>query len=351
MNSRKHIERGISFLMDRQNADGGFTSMFYQSKSGFDLEKRYSEIDENDVIISEDTYSMFPSMIIGHALLGLEGSYDLESMLKKIEVYLIDNQGPRYLWAHFKEGHPMAEIIPYDLDDTAMASSYLLRRGVTGLTNHSLFLKNRRGDGLFHTWICLRKYMPLSLDFICSCWKEWKSPIRTRYFWKWTESGRYDIDAVVNANILTYIGIREETEYVVKYLTSIISNDMEKGCDKWYSNPMTAYYSISRCIKKFENSFTAIVAILQQKVLTQVLTEGSIRGNAMDTALGVITLLNTGYTGDELESMKKYIIGEQFEDGSWPIRIYYFGGPKNVAGWGSNAIVTSLCLEALHGLP
>lgn len=338
-------------MRDRQNPDGGFTSMFYQSESGLDLEQRYSEIDDNRVIISEDIHSIFPSMIIGHALLGLEGSYDSESILKKIEGYIIDNQGPRYLWAHFKEGHPMAEIIPYDLDDTAMASLYLLKRGVTGLSNHTLFLKNRRDDGLFHTWICFRKNMPLSLDFICSCSKEWKSPIRTRFFWKYTESDRYDIDAVVNANILTYIGIREETEYVVKYLTSIISNDMEKGCDKWYANPMTLYYSISRCVKKFQNSFKSIVPTLQQKVLAQVLTEGSIRGNAMDTALGVITLLNTGYVGDELESMKKYIIGEQLEDGSWPIRLYYFGGPKNVAAWGSNTIVTSLCLEALYGLP
>jgi hypothetical protein len=114
---------------------------------------------------------------------------------------------------------------------------------------------------------------------------------------------------------------------------------------------MTLYYSISRCVKKFQNSFKSIVPTLQQKVLAQVLTEGSIRGNAMDTALGVITLLNTGYFGDELESMKKYIIGEQLEDGSWPIRLYYFGGPKNVAAWGSNTIVTSLCLEALYGLP
>ena len=344
------IKKGIEFLTFQQSDDGGFTSIFFQSLSNDNT--RVTQVEEYEYFQqqSTDEYSLFPSMIIGHALLELKGYQGVENILKNIEEYLLLNKGGNDLWTHFGKGHEFASVIPYDLDDTAMASSFLVKRGIRSLKNQELILENMNRMKNFYTWVCFRRDMTWSLSFFKSCVNELKKPIRTHFFWKWTESDRGDVDAVVNANVLSYVGIREETRNVVAMIKNILRSDGEDNCDKWYRKSMTIYYAFSRCIKEFEDEFMDIRNLLTQKVLDRLSDDGGIMNNAMDTALGLTTLFNVCYSGKEKEAMGRFLLALQDTNGSWPCSIYYYGGPKKITGWGSDTIVTSLCLDALQNL-
>ncbi len=88
------------------------------------------------------------------------------------------------------------------------------------------------------------------------------NPLGMRHFWKVTEAEPNDVDGVVNANALFYLGPGDKTNQIVEYLISIIKQNKEDACDKWHLSPFNFYYALSRNFLRSVKSLDVVRAIL-----------------------------------------------------------------------------------------
>lgn len=208
-----------------------------------------------------------------------------------------------------------ARSIDFDLDDTACASVALLRSHpfVVGGYNVRYFIKNRNQDGLFYTWVG-------GADLA------------------------NDVDSVVNANVVLYLGDRDETKSACRYLVDTIKSNHESDSYQYYLDDMILYYAVSRAYAHGTSSLSAAREAVIEKVLQSCKGDGSF-GNELTTACAVCSLANFGYDGvTRLRDAASYLEGQQRADGSWR-RIAMFHGSR--VYYGSEELTTALCLEAL----
>ena len=186
----------------------------------------------------------------------------------------------------------------------------------------SIILNNRNEEGLFYTWINLFPQF----------------------------ENHNDIDSVVNANAVLYLGEREETMDTIQYLNNIILEDKENKSYWYYLNDLSLYYMVSRAyfngVEGLAKSKDAII----RKIISKQKKNGSF-GDELRTALAVSTLLNFNY--DKLSILMKSVdllLETQNDDGFWK-RIAFYTGPRypapNSVWHGAEALTTALCVEAL----
>src|SRR5690606_6176639 len=87
--------------------------------------------------------------------------------------------------------------------------------------------------------------------------------------------------------------------------------------------------------------------LIINRITSQSHSNGRMGESSLDTALGITTLINLNYEGPELIHSVKFLLNAQQETGEWPRRIFYYGGPKKLIGFGSEELSTSFCVEAL----
>jgi hypothetical protein len=331
------VDRGIRFLASRQLASGQFpveATLHEQQKTMLDA-------------------SVFATTHVVYSLYFVPGAEAERMLARGLEYFLAEMSGGG-LWRYWNQnavwdGRRIVGFIPADLDDTANISYLLARSGVVFPDNRELLLLNRNRAGLFYTWMVVRARATLN-------WRYWRAVLgeatlaRLTVFWKTTEAGYLDVDGVVNANVLLYLGDRPETKAIEAWLIEIVRTGQEAGCDKWYRDAFSVLYAVSRC---FHAGATALGAVRPQMVARLRAAAdgaGKIGENELHTAMAVNTLLNLGAGGDEPELLAAavaYLLATQSADGSWPSAPYYYGGPKRVVSWGSAELTTGLCLEAL----
>jgi hypothetical protein len=249
------------------------------------------------------------------------------------------------VWRYWTSQHPQHNFIPPDLDDTCCAAAALRRFGRWLPQNEELILANRNREGLFYTWLV--PHLPRAL---CRAW--WsvtlpQAPLsRQRLnFWRLTEASPWDVDCVVNANVLHYLGDRAEVRTVVHHLARALDRGQAGSCDKWHRNACAFYYAVSR-------AYAGGVAALEsmRKPLINHAEAALTRIEELATAevaLAICALLNLGHRGAGLDTGVAHLAATQGPDGSWPGFALYWGGPKHYYGWGSEALTTGLCAEAL----
>ncbi|MCA1632273.1 MAG: hypothetical protein LC802_00805 [Acidobacteria bacterium] len=271
------IERGLDFLLRSQLPSGEF-KVFMSTDDRL----------EKDCVVDS---SPFPTALIAYSL-GFADSVKARAMLdKSLRFFLAEMEGPG-LWRYWTKQHPYHSIIPPDLDDIACVSDVLRRHGVSFPANHKLIFANRNPKGLFYTWLTPRWPLPLDIGYWRLVLRQWLNPIRLYYFWKLNESAPDDVDCVVNANVLFYVGEGRATRAVIDYLRDVLRRGEEGCCDKWHLNRFMFYYVVSR-------------------------------------------------------NFHAFLLAEQLADGEWPRAALYYGGPKKFYGWGSEELTTGFCLEAL----
>ena len=251
------------------------------------------------------------------------------------------------LWRYWTKQHPYHAIIPPDLDDIACVSLVSQARGVAFPANLKLVLLNRNPQGLFYTWLTPRRDVPRDADYWRAVFPQWLSPLKHYYFWKLNESARYDVDCVVNANVLYYVGERAETRAVIEYLIEIARKRTEECCDKWHLNRFTFYYVVSRNFYAGMKAFAVIRDEIIARIVAAANADGSIGANALETALAVCALQNWRSAPPELARAIEFLLAAQQANGAWAKDVLYFGGPKKYYGWGSEELTTGFCLEAL----
>jgi hypothetical protein len=325
------IGRGLEFLRGSQLPSGEF--------------KVYMSPDLN---LERDCFldvSIFPAALIAYAL-GFADTAAAGDILDKALGFLLSEMGGPGLWRYWTKRHQTHSTSPPDLDDTACASFVLRRHNVPFPPNLKLILANRNRDGLFYTWLTARWPPPLLPSYWRVVLSQWRRPRRLKYFWS-LEPNRHDVDCIVNANVLFYVGEAAETRPVIDYLIDVVRRGEEGRCDGWYSNPFMLYYAISRNFHAGVGAFDEVRGGSVERIVGAARPDGSIGVGVLNTALAACALLYWRSHRPELERAVRFLLAEQRADGSWPRAAVYYSGPDKHYGFGSEELVTGFCLEAL----
>jgi len=326
------IVRGLGFLRRSQLPSGEFKVYMSTDNS---LEK--------DCVVDS---SPFPTALIAYSL-GFADPSEAGGMLEKsLRFFLAEMEGPG-LWRYWTKQHKYHSVIPPDLDDVACVSYVLRRHGVEFPSNLKLVFANRDPVGRFYTWLTPRWPMPRVPSYWHVVLRQWLSPLKMYYFWKLNESEPGDVDCVVNANVLFYLGGSPETLPVVEYLKDVVRRGEEGCCDKWHLNRFMFYYVVSR---NYDAGVSALGEVRDQamgRIVAASNPDGSLGESVLETALAVCALLYWKGAPAEVERGVRFLLGRQREGGEWPRAALYYGGPKKYYGWGSEELTTGFCLEAL----
>ena len=330
------IEEGIAYLFEHQYPNGEFCCYIAPD----DAMQEWCTTDS----------CTFATALVASSLLSLPKSSKTDEVLTKATRFLQYQMMRGGVWNFFTIRNPLFRVNPADIDDTVMISSVLRSRAIKIPDHTNLLLANRNASGLFYTWFAFR-FTLRTFTAGTTYWKlilrALKYPLQSMGYWIQNESGRYDVDGVVNANVLCYLGLTAYTQPIVPYLMDILSKQQEGTCDKWYRNPFSFYYFFSR---NFDHGIVDIEPakiILIDRIRASQQPNGQLGKSSLDTAMGISALIRAGYRGESLESAVCFLLNKQSANGSWPRQSFYYSGPSKAVGWGSEELTTAIALDAL----
>jgi hypothetical protein len=329
------IDKGLDYLSQHQYPNGSFCC--------------YIAADEPMLNWAVPDSAVFPTLLIASSLIPLSKTAGAEQMLSKVSDYIYWQMHRGGVWPFFSNLHPLHKIVPYETDSLAYASSFMQDRGLQrpDHSNKPLLLANRHRKGLFYTWFIIHPRLHTNKTYWRLTAKRLMKPISNFFFWRAYESAPDDVDLGVNANILAYLGDIPETATVIGELVRVILEGKEDDCDKWYRNPFTIYYFISRAYHRGVKKLEPVVIKIIDRIIATASNDGQLGKSILDTALGVTTLINLGFKSKELHQVVRFLIKNQESHGEWPRWLFFYGGPKLLQGWGSEELTTAVCLEAI----
>lgn len=309
------IARGIGFLAAEQLESGGFVETVWQGERLY----RFQE-------------TVFSTALIADALAFVPQVAEAQAVRSRGLDFLSDQVGRFGVWKFPAAGDWCHPFFPPDADDTACASAALRAGGRTVPANEELLLANRDGRGLFYTWFTLRPrwsgtaHLRLVLPQLRYLHR--LLPLFTR-----TCAAVDNVDAVVNANVLFYLGARSDTSAIAPWLVDILANDGESTCDRWYMNPFIIWYFFSRALAPHRPDAKPLIA----RKLAAAPPE-----TPLEAALAICA---ASYWGIALEPLPaSVLISSQRDDGGWPAERFYHGDDT---WWGSDTLTTALAVQAL----
>lgn len=203
-----------------------------------------------------------------------------------------------------------------DTDMTACAAAALRSVGVpVPATTAEVLLASRDAGGRFLTWV----RPPAAPNDVC---------------------------AVVNANVLWYLGERPETEPAIRWLLDLSGESGTTIPLGYYDTPVFFHHAVSRA------AFDGTPSLRPAKdrtlgYLSTLRRPDGAYGNPLETALTICTRVNFG---ERDSAAVQWLLGQQETDGSWPAAAFW-NGPEQPAPrslwWGSAELTTAVALEAL----
>lgn len=181
--------------------------------------------------------------------------------------------------------------------------------------------------------------------------------------------GANDIDAVVNANILTYLGSTNQIEKskgrtgAEKLINYQINRGRWSRAGMYYPNKYHFHYAVSRSMlagkEKISVNGKAILAHLLDTQFPDGHFESRRKVNKKDilqsTVYGLTSLLNLKELGynvpkEHIDLTMNYLLKHQNEDGSWSGGVFFSGGTvvRNVLHFKSEAYTTALMVLAMN---
>lgn len=326
------LDRGVDFLARRQLPSGGFSLRY-----GFDVAAGPTEPDDN---------ALFGTALIAWSL-GFCGERDARGVLARAVDHLRTHMEPGGVWRHWTPAAPQYHVVAPDVDDTAYVSTVLRANGIPPPDNRRVLLANRDSRGLFYTWFIARWPPPRSGRLWLIAARRARHPLQGRKLWTTTPAFPSDVDGIVNANVLAYLGDGPYATPVVRRLIDVFRAGEEGRCDSWYRGAFTFYYAVTRAGLA---GFDAIADELRGRIRAAAQPDGAIGGGPLDTALAIGALCNLDCERELRDRACEWLEGRQSDDGSWAPEPFYYAGPRldpPLPRWGSRELTTGFCLEAL----
>ena len=299
--TRAAIGRGLRFLETVLTANGAWPSRRYDNR----------ELDGPGDL-------EHPPFVAGLGLLALDGCSGpaAERIRGRTRAFLherIEYPGMWRYWPH----------LPPAVDDAAICS--LAARPHLWLLlgrNVGTILSFRDSDGRFLTWTNPR---------------EGELPFRN------------ETDSVVNANVVAYLTDRPETGAAQRWIEALVTDP--RGRDpalRYYPCLLDLYVAVERARSLAPPVFSALGPTLADRIRSEQDPQGRFH-DVMRTAQAVTAL---GRLGDarrrSLQPGIAVILESQRPDGGWPECLAWLGNPGTNLGFGSEALTTACCIQALH---
>jgi hypothetical protein len=291
------VRRGLRFLYDNQLPYGEFRTYASPSK---------------DLSVTFLDSSVFVTTFVLYSVAHIDCPCATTMTNRAISFLTEEMKGPG-LFQYYTSKNTRS--IGFDLDDTACASVALQRSHPLVVRGHNVeyFMENRNRAGLFYTWLG-------------------------------GEALENDVDSVVNANVVFYLGDRDETKSACRYLIDTIESSSKNDSYRHYLDEMTLYYVVSRAYAHGTLSLSGARDAIIEKVLRLSKDDGSF-GDGLATACAVCSLTNFEFDGvARLRKAARYLEERQRANGSWR-RVAMYCQPGMY--YGSEELTTALCLEAL----
>ncbi|HEX4851909.1 MAG TPA: hypothetical protein VFV08_13935, partial [Puia sp.] len=272
--------KGIDFLHEHQLPNGEF-ACYYSPDAAM---QEYCVPDS----------AVFPVCLIVSCLLPFKEITNAKAICAAAVKFLTYQMMRGGVWNYFTRWHKFFKFCPADTDDTVYASHVLRSLNVDIPDNREVLLSNRNSKGLFYTWFVTRNISDVFGKSKMVHLREFKYPLNSLLFWfsnearrnDTNEARRNDIDPVVNANILYYLGYNDDTKAIVEFLLQVLYKEQESEGDKWYGNPISFYYFLSRNYTKVRQLEPAR-EIVVQRIYDNYNIDGSIGSSVLSTAMGL----------------------------------------------------------------
>src|SRR5207237_7835772 len=136
----------------------------------------------------------------------------------------------------------------------------------------------------------------------------WRHPLMTYRFFKYIAEPR-DVDAVINANVVIYLGICEETRPAIEHMLAVLRANHEMMSTIWYGSRFTVWYFFSHALHR-------IAPEAAEMIVPRV--EATAPVNALELALAASTLRVWNRKADV-----RRLIEAQLPPGPWPREGFY----------------------------
>jgi len=331
------VSRGVSFLASGQLPSGQFGSKIRM--------RRVVDPATGEPLVQDDP-SPFTTAHITYSL-EFVPLIATRSMTARALDFFRREQTRCGLWRYANRESPLRRRTPPDVDDTACVSELLERIGGVAPANKNLLLLNRAPSGLFYTWMIPRAQATLDMAYWWTMLRE-QNYERTILFWRGSGAAKDDVQPVVNANVLLYLGECRETLPVVDYLVKV-SREGREHEDKSYKDANAFYHAVSRCHYRGIGGLAGLRDPMMTRFADAAHSDGRIGQSELQTALALCSLLNFDERAQQLtDGAIDYLVRAQSQDGGWAYVPFCFDGREDpVFEWGSRELTTGFCVEAL----
>ena len=232
--------------------------------------------------------------------------------------------------------------LPPSVDDTAICALAVgphpwLRMGRLRGLNFDVMLSHRDRDGRFLLWMPDDDW-PTGLD--------------------------NEVDAVVNANVLAYMGDHAETRAAQHWIETVVADRREADASPYYVEPVDLHFALARAGRFRDGIFSELRPTLAGRIVERLEADGGF-GDPMRTAqaLSALDMLAFDLAEVPLAAVVESLIEAQRGDGSWRPCLAWKEppgwadwvavneGPRHVRpprGFASEALTTAFCIEALQ---
>jgi hypothetical protein len=246
-------------------------------------------------------------------------------------------------WASKRSTHPHS---PVDVDDTACASMAVSLGGIDTGANRNVLLAGRNESGVFMTQVAVRPPLPSSPAGWLAASREFASWLHRRRNPNQAGAETDEVDCVVNAHVVTYLGPEATTRAASAYLAELVARGREAGCDQRYPDVARLYYALSTAIRHGDRILALVADLIVARVERRLADDGDECGD-LTTALLALTLDNLANRGEAYDKAVARVVAEQTAEGSWGRDVVCVDGPAPSAACVSEALTTATCLEVL----
>src|SRR5258708_22437196 len=153
------------------------------------------------------------------------------------------------------------------------------------------------------------------------------------WFYTVSECKRSDLDLVVNASVLHYLGERPETGPVIRCLIQTIEEQTEETCDKYYASRFTFYYFLSRNYAAGIRAFEVVGDTIVARIKSYAHPDGGIGDHILHTAQAACALMDWKDHSTVLDNAIQAILRARDSSGGGQKFPFYFSGSSKKLAW------------------